>query len=194
MSNASVEDLLKMEKSEGVYRAILTRESVPEETLRAALAGLAGLRKVAETEELFALIEELNAKASVNVLNSLSRLLAAQPADQLVRVRDRVVNLAKSARSAETRRVALAAWISADDSGDAVFAAMAEGQLIREEVLRALPLVTSKSAQAALFPKLAELLPGLEGNRGSEWLVRPGLRVDFYAPNPANVARKRWKV
>lgn len=190
LSNASVEDLLKMEKSEGVYRAILTRESVPEETLRAALAGLAGLRKVAETEELFALIEELNAKASVNVLNSLSRLLAAQPADQLVRVRDRVVNLAKSARSAETRRVALAAWISADDSGDAVFAAMAEGQLIREEVLRALPLVTSKSAQAALFPKLAELLPGLEGNRGSEWLVRPGLRVDFYAPNPANVARE----
>lgn len=35
LSNASVEDLLKMEKSEGVYRAILTRESVPEETLRA---------------------------------------------------------------------------------------------------------------------------------------------------------------
>ncbi|MFN9957309.1 MAG: hypothetical protein ACK55I_29745, partial [bacterium] len=69
---------------------------------------------MAETEELFALIEELNAKASVNVLNSLSRLLAAQPAEQLVRVRDRIVNLAKSARTAETRRVALSAWISAD--------------------------------------------------------------------------------
>jgi putative heme-binding domain-containing protein len=190
LSNASVEDLLKMEKTEGVYRAILTRESVPEETLRAALTGLAGVRKVAETEELFALIEELNAKASVNVLNSLSRLLAAQPADQLVRVRDRIVKLAKSARSAETRRVALSAWISADGNGDAVFAAMAEDQVTREDVLRALPLVTSKSAQAALFPKLAALLPTLAGSRGAAALVQPGLRVDFYAPNPANVARE----
>ena len=81
-------------------------------------AGLAALRRVPETEQLFSLIEELNAKASVNVVNSLSRLLAGQPSEQLVRVRERIVKLAQSARSAETRRVALAA--RSDDDDDAV--------------------------------------------------------------------------
>ena len=190
LSNASVDDLLKMESSEGVYRAILTRESVPEQTLRTALAGLAALRRVPETEQLFSLIEELNAKASVNVVNSLSRLLAGQPSEQLVRVRERIVKLAQSARSAETRRVALAAWISADGGPDAVFAAMRQEQLSQEDVLRALPLVTSKPAAEALFPQLAALVPALPGSSAAAPLVRPGLRVDFYAPNPANVAQE----
>jgi hypothetical protein len=140
LSNASVEDLLKMEKTEGVYRAILTRENVPVETLQTALTGLAKLRNVAEIEELFTLIEELNAKASVNVLNSLSQLLASQPADQLAKVRDRIATLATTAKSGETRRVAIAAWISADNNGDAVFAAVEKEQLKLEDALRAVSL------------------------------------------------------
>jgi hypothetical protein len=136
LSNASVEDLLKMEKTEGVYRAILTRENVPSKRFR-QLSGLAKLRNVAEIEELFTLIEELNAKASVNVLNSanvLSQLLSSQPADQLAKVRDRIATLATTAKSGETRRVAIAAWISADNNGDAVFAAVEKEQLKLEDV------------------------------------------------------------
>ena len=103
LSNASVDDLLKMDKTEGVYRAILTRENVPVEILQTSLSGLAKLSKVAEIEELFSLIEELNAKASVNVLNSLSQLLASQPTDQLAKVRDRIATLATTAKSGETQ-------------------------------------------------------------------------------------------
>jgi putative heme-binding domain-containing protein len=190
LSNASVEDLLKMEKTEGVYRAILTRESVPVETLQTALTGLAKLRNVAEIEELFKLIEELNAKASVNVLNSLSQLLASQPADQLAKVRDRIATLATTAKSGETRRVAIAAWISADNNGDAVFAAVEEEQLKLEDALRAVSLVSSAEAKSSLFDRLAKLVPTLAGSKGSTPLTQPGLRVDFYAPNPSNVARE----
>ncbi|MBL8809529.1 MAG: c-type cytochrome [Planctomycetaceae bacterium] len=190
LSNSSVEDLLKMEKTEGVYRAILTRENVPVETLQESLSGLAKLRKVAEIEELFSLIEELNAKASVNVLNSLSRLLASQPAEQLVKVRDRISKLATTAKSAETRRVAIAAWISADGNGDAVFSAIDQKQLKLEEALRSVSLVSSPKAKDALFDRLAKLIPTLEGSKGSSSLTKPGLRVDFYAPSPNNVARE----
>ena len=190
LSNASVEDLLKMEKTEGVHRAILTRENVPVETLQTALTGLAKLRNVAEIEELFTLIEELNAKASVNVLNSLSQLLASQPADQLAKVRDRIATLATTAKSGETRRVAIAAWISADNNGDAVFAAVEKEQLKLEDALRAVSLVTSADAKSSLFDRLAKLVPTLAGSKGSSPLTQPGLRVDFYAPNPSNVARE----
>jgi putative heme-binding domain-containing protein len=190
LSNASVEDLLKMEKTEGVYRAILTRENVPVETLQTALTGLAKLRKVAEIEELFTLIEELNAKASVNVLNSLSQLLASQPTDQLAKVRDRIATLATTAKSGETRRVAMAAWISADNNGDAVFAAVDKGQLKLEDALRAVSLVSSAEAKSSLFDRLAKLVPTLAGSKGSSPLTQPGLKVDFYAPSPSNVARE----
>ncbi len=190
LSNASVEDLLKMEKTEGVYRAILTRENVPVETLQTALTGLAKLRKVAEIEELFTLIEELNAKASVNVLNSLSQLLASQPADQLAKVRDRIATLATTAKSGETRRVAIAAWISADNNGDAVFAAVEKEQLKLEDALRAVSLVSSAEAKNSLFDQLAKLVPTLAGSKGSSPLTQPGLRVDFYAPSVGNVARE----
>jgi len=190
LSNASVEDLLKMEKSEGVYRAILTRENVPVETLQTSLSGLAKLRKVAEIDELFSLIEELNAKASVNVLNSLSQLLASQPTDQLAKVRDRIAKLATTAKSGETRRVAIAAWISADGNGDAVFTAVEQEQLKLEDALRAVSLVSSVDDKGALFDRLAKLVPTLAGSKGSAPLTRPGLKVDFYAPNPSNVARE----
>lgn len=190
LSNASVEDLLKMEKTEGVYRAILTRENVAVETLQDSLSGLAKLRKVAEIEELFALIEELNAKASVNVLNSLSRLLASQPADQLAKVRDRIATLATTAKSGETRRVAIAAWISADNNGDAVLAAVEKEQLKLEDALRAVSLVSSAEAKSSLFDRLAKLVPTLAGSKGSAPLTQPGLKVDFYAPSPSNVARE----
>ena len=190
LSNSSVEDLLKMEKTEGVYRAILTRENVPVETLQTALTGLAKLRNVAEIEELFTLIEELNAKASVNVLNSLSQLLASQPADQLAKVRDRIATLATTAKSGETRRVAIAAWISADNNGDAVFAAVEKEQLKLEDTLRAVSLVSSAEAKNSLFEHLATLVPTLAGSKGAAPLTQPGLRVDFYAPSPSNVARE----
>jgi putative heme-binding domain-containing protein len=195
LANASVEDLLKMEKSEGVYRAILTRENVPVETLQESLSGLAKLRNVEEIDELFTLIEELNAKASVNELNSLSQLLASQPADQLGKVRDRIATLATTAKSGETRRVAIAAWISAahangDRKGDAVFSAVEKDQLKLEDALRAVSLVSSVEAKDSLFDRLAKLVPTLEGSKGSTPITQPGLRVDFYAPNPGNVARE----
>ncbi len=190
LSNASVGDLLKMEKSEGVYRAILTRENVPVETLQSSLSGLAKLRKVAEIDELFSLIEELNAKASTNVLNSLSRLLANQPADQLAKVRDRIATLATTAKSGETRRVAIAAWISADGNGDAVFSAVEKKQLQLEDALRSVQLVSSAAAKSSLFDRIASIVPTLAGSKGSTPLTQPGLKVDFYAPNPNNVARE----
>ena len=52
------------------------------------------------------------------------------------------------------------------------------------------PLVSSSTAKDALFDRLSKLVPSLEGTKGAGQLTKPGLRVDFYSPNPSNVARE----
>ncbi len=188
LANSSVNELLKMEKTEAVYQAIMTRENAPVQALTESLAGLAKFRSTSETEQLFNLIEGLDEKADANVLNSLARLLSGQPADQLRSVRGRIVRLATHGNSAEARRVALASWMTADGSAEPAFAAAGTGRASLQEVLSSVSLITSEAARDSAFKKVAMLVPTLPGNTGAGVMTKPGLEVDFYAPNPGNVA------
>ena len=188
LSSAGIDDLLKMEKTKGVYRAILTRDNVPVETLEESLKGLAKLSNNPAIDELFMLIEDLNDKADTNVLNSLSRLLASQPAEQLAGVRDRIITLAKTAKSAEARRVAIASWLNVDGKSDHVFELVDQGNLFLEDVLYSTSLLTSSAARESMFVKLVELTPTLAGHKGATPLTKPGLQADFFAPSKQDVA------
>ncbi|MCA9062141.1 MAG: HEAT repeat domain-containing protein [Planctomycetaceae bacterium] len=188
LSNASVDDLLKMEKTEGVHKAILTRDNVPLTVLRESLTGLAGLRGKPVTEELFQLIEDLNDKANAGSLNSLTRLLSDLPASELAGVRDRIAALALNGISAEARRVAFASWITADGSIAAALQQTADHPERRQELFQSMSLVTSEAARAASFQPLAELIPQLEGPKGAASLMRPGISVEYFFPSASDVA------
>lgn len=188
LSGASLADLQLMEPSEGVYRAILTRDSVPVEVLQKALSGLAAARKKAEIEQLFELIEELHERAGTSALNSLVRLLADQPVDQLQRVRDRIAAIASTAGSAEARRVCIAAWMNADGAATAVIRAGEQGSLEWREIFAAAALVTNRAAQQSLVTILLQRIPDLPGAGDETIRVTPGLAVDFFAPHQTNVA------
>ncbi len=188
LANSSVNELLKMEKTEAVYQAIMTRENAPVQALQESLAGLAKFRSTSEIEQLFNLIEGLNEKADVNVLNSLARLLSSQPADQLRSVRNRIARLATNGHSAEARRVALASWMTADGNSDGAFAAAGTGNTSLQEVLSSVSLIATDVARDSAFGKVATLVPTLPGSIGSSVMTKPGLAVDFFAPNPGNVA------
>ena len=112
------------------------------------------------------------------------------PPTELAKARDRIASLATTAKSAETRRVAIAAWISADGNGKAVFTAAEKGELQLEDVLRSVVFVSSNEAKSSLMDSIAPLIPTLTGAKGSTPRTQPGLKVDFYAPNPPNVARE----
>ncbi|MCA9083949.1 MAG: c-type cytochrome [Planctomycetaceae bacterium] len=185
---ASVAELLRMQPSVDVYQAILTRESAPVQALRGALTGLAKSKNTSETEELFSLIDSLSADTDTNVLNSLARLLADQPADQLRAVRNRIMTLATDGQTSEARRVAIASWMTADATADGPFAAAEAGRISVEEVLQSVRLVSGDQARSSALKQILKLLPKLPGTRGTEALTEPGLVVDFYAPNPSKVA------
>ncbi|MCA9048318.1 MAG: hypothetical protein KDA89_06295, partial [Planctomycetaceae bacterium] len=188
LSNAAVDELLKMKRTEAACEAILTRENAPSAALKESLSWLAKHRNTSEIEELFDLIEGLNDKASAGIQNSLARLLSEQSAEQLRSVRDRLASLAVSGHTAETRRVALASWMTADGRADAAFDAAAVKKIPLEEVLRAVSLVSGNSTRLSALDRLVTIIPNLPASQGSAALTEPGLDVDFYHPNPKDVA------
>ncbi|MCA9060431.1 MAG: HEAT repeat domain-containing protein, partial [Planctomycetaceae bacterium] len=182
LSNATVDDLLKMKKTEGVYRAILTRDNVPLDVLRDSLTQLASLQQQPPTELLFTLIEHLNERANAGSLNSLTRLLSDRPAEELALVRDRIAALAMNAVSGEARRVAFASLVTADGDMSAAASAVAESPERLRELLLSVPLITSGSAREKSFATIAELIPQLDGPKGATQLTQPGISVEYFYP------------
>ncbi len=73
LKNSSVNELVKLEPSEAVYLAILSRQNVPVQHLRYALGGLAKLQKTSELPLVIKLIEDLDAQKLASSLNGPAR-------------------------------------------------------------------------------------------------------------------------
>ncbi|MDA1015931.1 MAG: PA14 domain-containing protein, partial [Planctomycetota bacterium] len=191
LRNASVGDLLKMDRTESVYRAILVRENVPVKDLRESLNGLASIQKVTPLKLLMDLIQELNERNQVSSLSSLSELLADQPVEQLRGVRDQLQQMAATSKSADARRVAYAAWIGAEGNGDAAFASASKSKDALREVLAAVPLVGA-GVRGKLYDNVRPLLLELPANLQPENTAgdsgQSGIKVDYFFPSAGNVA------
>ncbi len=83
LRNAPVDDLLKMERSEAVYEAILARASAPAGALGEALTGLAKFRGTRQSDLALALISQRDANGKDDGLRQLTALLVEQPPAEL---------------------------------------------------------------------------------------------------------------
>jgi len=192
LRNAGVEDLLKMDRTEAVCEAILSRPGAPTEALAEALAGLAQARGTDPVSLLLELIRERDAAGQPETLDALTRLLVAQPAAKLAVVRGPLEKLAAAAKAAATRQAAYAAWITADGSGDAAFVAASRGKESLRDLLAAIPRVADERLRGTLYPAvrplLFELPSELAAEPGGAAFVQNGIQVDMFAPHPPNVA------
>ncbi len=189
LRNASVNDLVKLEPTEAVYQAILSRNNVPTEHLRKSLAGLSKIKKANKLSMLMDLIEQRDAQ-QLPGLASLGQLLAEEPAAELQKVRDRIEVLATKGKSAQTKRMAYAAWVIADGPGDAFLAATKSKERLRD-FLDAVPTVDTKlrgELYAKVRPLISELPAQLKAEAGGSGLGRPGIKVDYFYPAAGNVA------
>lgn len=192
LRNASPSDLLKLEKSETVYEAILSRQNVDAGPLREALIGLAGLRKTGVVPQLLQLVEERDRQEQVNALPTLALLLAEQPIAELKKVRSRIEKLASEAKSPAARRLAYVTWISADNSADASLLAASKSKESLRDFLAAIPSIASEQLRGSLYAAVRSLMfelpPNLKAESGGASFNLPGIQVDFYHPNPKDVA------
>lgn len=187
--NASVDDLLKLDKTEAVYRAILSRKQAKQPQLTDALGGLAKISKAKQLDLLMSLIDAAQKDKNSN-LAGLGKLLVKQPASELQRVRDQIENLATKGSTPEIKRVAYAAWVAAAGPDDAFLAASQSKDRL-QDFLDAVPTVQA-SARGALYEKVEPLISALpwhlQAEKSGSLLQESGIRVDYFYPSAKNVA------
>ena len=190
--NASVADLLKLERSEAVYEAILSRQNVPASAMRDSLNGLAGFQKVKPLSLALNLIESRDAAGQVSGIDGLLQLLVEQPSGELRKSRDRIENLALKGKEAETRQLGYAALIQADGAGNgALFTASKSKDSLRD-LLAAVPSIADAKLRGSLYPDVRSLMfelpPNLDAEQGGAGLMQSGIKVDYFYPSGSNVA------
>jgi putative heme-binding domain-containing protein len=192
LRNASVADLLKLERTEAVCDAILKRDNVTSDQLAEALASLAEYRNVSVADQLIQTIVGLDNSGQPGSLTGLGQLLAAQPNKTLNKLQDQIESLATGGKNAVTRRHAWAAWIAATGNVDDAFLAATRSKDRLRDFLEAAPAVEDNVLRASLYskvrPLLSELPATMEAETGGAALQRPGIVVDYFYPSAANVA------
>ena len=192
LRNASVDDLLKLPRTEAVYEAILSRPNASAKGLRESLSGLAELRKSSSLPMLLTLIEERDANGQADSLGGLGQLLAEQPAAELKKVRGRIEDLSAKSKAAQTRQLGYATWIVADASGDAAFLSASKSKESLRDLLAAVPSISDGKLRGGLYDAVRSLMfelpPNLKAEAGGSSLAQAGIQVDYFHPNPPNVA------
>ncbi|MDB5385756.1 MAG: Auracyanin-A precursor [Planctomycetaceae bacterium] len=192
LRNASVEDLLKLPRTEAVYEAILARPNASVTALRESLNGLAGLRKASALPVLFTLIEERDASGQADTVGGLGQLLAEQPIAELKKAHSRIENLASKSIAAPIRQLGYVAWITAEGSGDAAFFAASRSKESLRDLLAAIPSISDSKLRGGLYSAVRSLMfelpPNLKVEAAGGTLLQSGIQVDYFHPNPPNVA------
>lgn len=192
LRNASVNDLLKLDKTEAVYRAILSRDKVEIQHLRESLKGLAELKKEKPLSLLLDLIEESDEGKQSSV--SLAKLLVEQPASDLQEAQQRLETLALKGGSAQTRHAGYAAWIMATGSPDDAFLAATKSKERLRDFLDAVPSVTDPKLRPAIYAKVKPLIfdmpANLKAEKGGSAFLRQGIKVEYFHPHTTNVAKE----
>ncbi len=192
LRNAGVDDLLKMERSEAVYDAILARSNAPAPALHEALTGLAKIRNLREAELLLSLITQRDANGKEDGVAQLAGLLTEKPSADLRPLRDRLIALASGGKTAAARGAGYGGWITADGSGDDAFAKASQSKAALDELLAAIGRISNTELLVTLYarvqPLVFELPANLTDEQGGASLATSGVKVDYFQPNPANVA------
>jgi putative heme-binding domain-containing protein len=192
LRNASVEDLLKLDRTEAVYEAILSRQNVPANYLKEALQGLSQMRKTDVVAMLLQMIEERDKNEQTSSLASLGHVLAEQPQAELAKSRNRIEALTLKGKAPATRQIGYAAWIVADGSADAPLLSASRSKESLREFLAAVPAISNEGLRSELFSAVRSLIfelpANLKAEPGSSVLYQNGIQVDYFHPNPPNVA------
>jgi len=192
LGHAKVEDLLKLERTEDLYAAILERPDASTEQLRDSLGGLAKLRRVDVVDLLLALIKKRDSSGAADGLIGLGEFLSELPPSTLVGALDRIEDLALGGNEAHTRRFAFAAWVAAEGSGDAAFFSASKTKERLRDLLAAVPAISDDELRSSLYADVRslafELPPQLEAEGAAAAFQQSGVMVDYFYPSAENVA------
>jgi putative heme-binding domain-containing protein len=167
LRNVASDDLLKMKRSQAVYREMLFRTGIREEFRREALAGLAQLENKSELRVLLEAISNPDSggrspePGEETVVFDLVRLLTSRPREELAQARGELEKLALAGPTPVTRQLGFVALVAADGQPDRAWSLALKSPATLYDLVHAMPLVGDPGQRAALYPKVEKLLGGL---------------------------------
>jgi putative heme-binding domain-containing protein len=164
LRNVTTGELMRMERSAGVYEELLFRPGVRDEFRREALKGLATLKKRSELAMLLDAVRAHDAEegaADEGLAFDLVRLLTARPAAELREARADIEKLAATAKQPVTRQLGFVTLIAADGGVEKAWALASKSVRGLQDLVSAMPLVRDPAHRTALYPRVAALLGGL---------------------------------
>lgn len=192
LQTAKPEDLLKLEKTEELFLAILNRPGVAAQHLRSAVDGLAKLTGKTAAVVLADLITTREGTSQTENLPFLGGMLALQPAQDQATVQHKVETLALKGKSDLGRQIGYAAWISAEGNGAAALYASSKSKDSLRDLLAAVPRIPAAEVRATLYndvrPLMFSLPPNLEAEPVGGGLSESGINVEYFYPSADNVA------
>jgi putative heme-binding domain-containing protein len=164
LRSVSTDDLLKMKRTPAVFRELLGRKGVRDESRQEALAGLA---RAEGKSELHVLLDAIRGKdrqqnaADESIVFDLVRLLTTRSPAELAEVRPDLEQLATGATLPITRELGFVALIAADGGVDRAWALGTKSARSLEDLVSAMPLIRDPGQRASLYPRVEPLLAGL---------------------------------
>ena len=186
LQTAAPEDLAKLPPSEAVYQAMLNRSDLPVALLDQALTGLAKVSSVDPLALSFDLWEQRDQQGPGTAVLGVGQWLLSRPTGSLLTEQTRLGRLATQGQQMETRRLAYALLLTAADSPDRTFSLASANPQSLPDFVGALDYVLSPERLVAIYPLLRGL--ALSGADEAEATLQPGVRVDYFTPDPPNVA------
>jgi putative heme-binding domain-containing protein len=164
LKSVSTDDLLKMDRSPGVFFELLFRPGVRDEFRREALSGLAKLEKKDEVHVLLDGLrkqDEQQSNQDESIVYDLARLLTGRRTEELAAARTDLEKLATAARTPVTRQLGFVALIAADGGIDKAWAMAVRSTSALKDLVNAMPFIRDPDQRGALYPKVTPLLDGL---------------------------------
>jgi len=188
LKNSGINELTKLEKSEMVSRAILSRHNASLKQMSDALQTLASETGKNPLDALMDMIDVARKESGGNVIG-LGKLLASHSPQQLQQVRNKIESIAIDGETPELKRLGYAAWVAAAGPGDAFLAASKNKRSLRD-FLDAVPTV-DPTVRGQLYEKVEPLISDLPSHLQAEalgGLQEQGIQVEYYHPSGGNVA------
>lgn len=186
LATGKPDDLVRLEPSEEVYRAILSHVDSKIGMMQTSVSSLAEITQQPKTKLIVDLIKQEQGKTKGNIVG-LGKLLAAQPVEDLKLIQTEVEDLAINGSTSQIKRLGYASWVAAAGPGDAFLAATKSKRRLRD-FLDAVPSV-DQSARGSLFDKVSPLvfeLPNRLGVESATGGLKNGLTAGYLTPHAPN--------
>jgi putative heme-binding domain-containing protein len=193
LQNASAADLLRLERTDAVYEAILSRAGIPSRFRQEAISALAKKNGRTTTSELLARITDAETRKFAS-LSDLATMLANESGDELKSQQKAIQSLVSTTKSSDVRQAGYTSWIRSGGDQQALQHALKTPSQFDDFLMSLSNLENRESTDTlyrAIRPMMFELPDHLkpESTNAAVSSEAPPVAFEYYDPLPAqNVA------